>query len=201
MRGERMKKNLKMMALVIIVVVLSVVGGFKLFDDYKLKEEQKKQDERVRQTIKEVESLKIHSFLGLDFFTLKNEEQQERQEPRTNEMSDMVPDFIRTDDGQVEGMYFYYDGMYRLTNLDLRSEDYHVFNIKVTDEITSVAKIMKEYQYEETTPSDSYEGTSTKKYEKHDVGITFIVNEEETKIASIFIHVYNEEEHEGICYW
>lgn len=196
-----MKKKLKRIVLVIIVVVLSVVIGFKLFNDYKLKEEKKEHDERVRQTIKEVESLKSNSFLGLDLFALKNEEQQERREPRADEMSDMVPDFIRTDDGQVEGMYFFYDGMYRLTNLDLRSEDYHVFNIKVTDGITSVEKVMKEYRYEETTPSDSYEGTPTKKYEKHDVGITFIVNEEETKIDSIFIHVYNAKEHEGIYYW
>ncbi|MBL1223667.1 hypothetical protein [Enterococcus sp. BWR-S5] len=45
-------------------------------------------------------------------------------------MSDMVPDFIRTDDEQVEGMYFFYDGMYRLTNLDMGFGDYDLFNCR-----------------------------------------------------------------------
>ncbi|WP_321388658.1 hypothetical protein [uncultured Enterococcus sp.] len=116
-------------------------------------------------------------------------------------MSDMVPDFLRTDDEQVEGMYSFYDGMYRLTNLDMGFGDYHLFNIKVTDEITSVEKVMKKYQYEEVAPFVSYEGTLTKEYKKYDIGITFKVNEAETKISSILIRVYNAKEHEGILYW
>lgn len=195
-----MKKKVKRIVLVLIVVALSVVVGFKLLNDYRLKEKQEKHDERVRQTTKEVENLKINSFLGLDFFAMKNEGRQKRQEPSANEMSDMVDDYITTDDEQVKGTYFIYDGMYRMTQLDLRSADYHVYGIKVTDDIGSAKKMMADHGYEEVNLSEKDEKRQMKEYQKYDLSIIFSVNEEETTVTSIYLSVYNEKEHEGIIY-
>ena len=75
------------------------------------------------------------------------------------------PETVGTDDGYVRGYYFRYpkkDGERRLTQIRINNGDYHVFGIKLGDDIASASDVLKERGYEETKPTVIEKDANTK---------------------------------------
>lgn len=194
-------KKIRMIIIIVIASLLSI-GGFLLFNNYQIRKADKElakkevnQKKIENRTIQEIEILKAHSYLGLDFFSLKADEQQNVSEE--GKERDMVPEGVTADNRQLYGYYFTYAGKYRMTKLEIYSADYNVLEIKVTDDVTLVEDIMSKYNYTKVETPSVYEGTKTKVYQKYDIHIVFETKESETEISSIFLSVSSEKEDDG----
>lgn len=182
--------------IIIVMVFLLSIGGYLIFKNY----QSKKADSETEETIKEAKIINANSKLGLDFFSMKDSGGQDIDTKEDSEMKDIAPGGVSIDDGQVYGYYFKYAGKERLTQVELHSADYHVFGIKVTDEITSVAKVMETYGYKEVEPLYVYDGTLTKAYRKYDISLTFEVKEGEKEICFILLSASSKKEDDGKMY-
>ena len=123
---------------------------------------------RINKTLEEAKELNEISNLGLEYLELSGISGEQARKDYNNDQ----PELAGTDDGNVYGYFFRYPdkgGEIRLTQIRIINGDYHVFGIRLGDEIDSASDVLKERGYKETKPTTTNKDTSTKAFKKYDV--------------------------------
>lgn len=143
----------------------------------------------AQQTMQEAHEINRGSRLGIEFLSLSTLSEQEARAYGPDH-----PETEATDDGGVTGYYFNYpynSTERRLTQVRLRSNEYHFYGIKVDNNVSVVEDVMKEKNYSKIENIYTYKDTNTRTYAKHHIIITFETGKESNNIISILISAYD----------
>jgi len=122
---------------------------------------------KFNETLEEAKIVNMESHLGLEYLLLSELTDEQASNYNTDQ-----PESAGTDDGYIKGYYFRYPDKYgerRLTQIRIKNGDYHVFGIKLGDEMDSASEVLKQRGYKETKPSTIEKGANTKAFKKHSV--------------------------------
>jgi len=140
-KGELMvKKTIMIIVLICLLIITLTVVFIKSRESSKIK--------LVEETIQEAQEINRNSFMGVEYLEFAG-----LTEESADHFNDDMPGSKVTDDGYVRGYYFKIpkDSIdRRLTQIFITGGDYHVFGIRLGDNIEQATEKLKERGYKKT---------------------------------------------------